>query len=546
MKKVPDENVSSFFRFAAAVAICIAATGPSSADSADLGMFNVTDYQAVNDGKTLCTEAIQAAVDACAQRGGGTVYFPPGIYLSGTIVLKSNVTLHLEAGAELRGSRDLKDYPSHVPELRSYTDLYTERSLLYAERAENITILGRGVIEGQSKHFQGWRTPKLRPYLIRFVECRNVRVRDVTLQRSANWTLHLLSCDDVVVDRIRINNLPAVNHNGDGIDVDSSRNIRIANCDISAQDDAIVLKSTTPRRCECVTVTNCTLKSERNGFKLGTETVGGFRSIVMSNCTIRDAHSTGITLLAVDGGDCEGICINNVVIENVRFSAIFLRLGNRARPYWIPRPGDKPSEAPPPPKVAALRDVIISNVIARGTTSTGIFMTGLPDHPIENVTLSNIKVEVQGRGNRSAAQRLDVPENESDYPNSNKFGPLPAYGVYARHMSNLRLHNLDLSFRKDDARAPVVCQDVRDLDLFGLRAATGTKADCVIRLRHSENAFIHGCRLDNPVDRIIDSSADCTGLRMVGNAFDESPSTSSSPSNTQAPRQKNQVLTTPL
>ncbi|MBN2022348.1 MAG: glycoside hydrolase family 28 protein [Pirellulales bacterium] len=501
-------------------ACVIAAAGASQARAGD-GLVNVADHRVAKDGKTLCTGPLQGLIDECAERGGGTVYFPPGTYLCGTLVLKSNVTLHLEAGATLLGSRNLDDYPPHVPALRSYTDLYTEKSVIYAEKAENIAIVGRGAIDGQGKWFPGRHAYKSRPYLIRLVECRNVRVRDVTLQHPAMWTLHLLACEDVVVDGARINSLPAVNDTNDGIDVDSSRRVRIANCDISTEDDAIAIKSTTPRRCEHVTVTNCTLRSDRNGFKLGTESVGGFRDITLSNCTIRDARGTGISLLAVDGGTCERIAINNVTIHNVRFSAIFLRLGNRGRSYWVARPGDKPSDAPPPPGVGAMRDVVISNVLATGSTTTGVFMTGLPGHPIENVTLSNVQVATAGGGTAKDARRLDVPEMEKDYPNSHKFGPLPAYGVYARHVTNLRLDNVELAFGKDDARAPVVFQDVRDLDLSGLRAETGPAADCAIRLRQVEGALIRACRPRNPIPRALDCSADCVGVKVSGNAFDE-------------------------
>jgi len=479
---------------------------------------NVADGVA-NDGKTLCTQRLQAVVDRCSERGGGTVYIPPGTYLCGTLVLKSNVTLYLEAGATLLASRNLNDYPSHVPQLRSYTDLYTERSVIYAERAHNIAIVGRGTIDGQGRFFPGRHAYKSRPYLIRLVECRNVRVRDVTLQHSASWTLHLLASEDVVVDGARINTLPVVNDTNDGIDVDSCRRVRIANCDISTEDDAIVLKSTTPRRCEDVAITNCVLRSERNAFKLGTESVGGFRNIAMSNCVIYDTRNTGITLLAVDGGVTEMISINNIVMRNVRGTAIFLRLGNRARPYWIARPGDKPSDAPPALGMGAMRNIIISNVQATGPARTGIVMTGLPGHPIEDVTLDNVRISTVGGGDTKGARRLDVPEMEKEYPNVHTFGVLPAYGFYGRHVINLRLHNLDLSFGADDARPPLVCQDVRQLDIFGLLAETGPKADCMIRLRQVNDGFIHGCRQHKPGRRIIEQSNECVGIKVAGNHF---------------------------
>ncbi|HLA85887.1 MAG TPA: glycoside hydrolase family 28 protein [Thermoguttaceae bacterium] len=497
----------------------IAAADASFAAPSGESFVNVVDHGVPNDGKTLCSRQIQAIVDRCAEQGGGTIYFPSGTYLCGTIVLKSNITLHLDAGALILASRNLKDYPPHVPAYRSYTDFYTEKSVLYAEKAENIAMVGRGTIDGQGKYFPGRHAYKSRPYLIRLIECRNVRARDVTLQHSASWTLHLLACEDVVVDGLRINTLPRYNDTNDGIDVDSSRRVRIANCDISTEDDAIVLKSTSPRPCEFVTITNCILRSERNGFKTGTESIGGFRYITMSNCIIEDARSTGITLGAVDGGTCEKINIDNVVIRNVRFCPIFLRLGNRARPYWVPRPHDKPSNAPPKASVGAMRDIMITNVQAAGGTVAGVFMTGIPGHPIENVTLSNLRITVPGGGNEKAARRLDVPELENAYPNSFVFGAIPAYGLYARHMSNLRLRDVEFSFVKADARPPVVCQNVRQLDLFGLLGQTGPKADCVIRLRQVEDAFIHGCRLRNPVARLIDRSKDCVGIDVTENVY---------------------------
>jgi polygalacturonase len=175
--------------------------------------------QGAGDGVRPNTKPIQAAIDACAKAGGGTVYFPAGTYLSGTIVLKSHVTLHLDSGAALLGSKNLEDYPAHIPALRSYTDTYTDKSLVYAEDVENIAITGHGVIDGQGAAFHG--PYKVRPYLMRFVSCRNVSVDGVTIKDSPMWVQHYLACDDVTIRGITVHS--RVNGNNDGIDIDGCR-----------------------------------------------------------------------------------------------------------------------------------------------------------------------------------------------------------------------------------------------------------------------------------------------------------------------------------
>jgi polygalacturonase len=503
--------------FALAAVLAAASSCPHCLASPPEGPFNVAQHGVTADGKTVCTQAIQALVDRCATQGGGTVYFPPGQYLSGTIVLKSNVTLQLESGATLLGSTNLTDYPAHVPEYRSYTDSYTDKSLIYAEKAEGIAIVGGGVIDGQGGSLRG--TYKGRPYLIRLIECSHVRLRDVTLQRSAMWTLHLLASDDVVADSLRINTLPPINHNNDGIDVDSCRYVRIANCYIDTEDDAIVLKSTSPRPNEHITITNCVLQSRCNAFKMGTESIGGFRNIAVSNCAIYSTGLSGIALETVDGGDLDGVSINNLAMRGAMGNAIFVCLGNRARPYWVARPGDKPGDAPPTPGMGKMRNIVISNVQATGVKGIGCLITGLPGHAIENVTLSNIRLRMAGGGTSQQAARLDVPEDERGYPEFTVFGTLPAYGLYCRHASNVRLDGVDLSVADDDARPAVVCQDVRQLDLCGLLAQAAPQSECLVRLRGIDGALVHGCLQPAPLRRMIDQSEDCRGVEVIGNAL---------------------------
>jgi polygalacturonase len=443
------------------------------------GALSVRDFGAAGDGVTLDTKALQDAIDTCARGGGGTLHFPAGTYLSGTLFLKSRVTLHLDAGATLRGSRDLRDYPSTVPALRSYTDNYTERSLIYAENVDQIGIAGRGVIDGQGAAFKG--AYKVRPYLLRFISCRDVSMRDVTIKDSPMWVQHYLACDGVLIDGIRVTS--TCNGNNDGIDIDGCQRVRIANCDIRSGDDAIVLKSTLDRPCRNVAITNCLLSSDCNAFKLGTESNGGFENIVLDNCTMYDTGLAGIALELVDGGTLDRVSISNVTMHNVR-GAIFIRLGNRARPF---------KEGMAPPGFGQLRRVRISHVQAVGANDIGCSITGLPGHPAEDIALEDVSLSFSGGGKAEDAQKT-VPEQETKYPEYSMFGRLPAYGFCCRHVRGLRLSRVQLAVAKPDARPSLICDDVADLEVCAWRAASATKANPLVVFNEVQDAFLHGCR----------------------------------------------------
>ena len=197
--------------------------------------------------------------------------------------------------------------------------------------------------------------------------------------------------------------------------------MRIANCDIRSGDDAIVLKSSLDRPCRNVVITNCTISSRCSAFKLGSETNGGFENIVLSSCAIYDTGNSGIALELVDGGTLERVSVSNVTMHNTR-NAIFIRLGNRARPF---------KEGAPKPGMGRLRHVRISNVQAIGADPVGCCITGLPDHPVEDIALDNVSIQFAGGGKPKFAHR-DVPELEKEYPEYWIFGRLPAYGFFCR------------------------------------------------------------------------------------------------------------------
>ena len=467
------------------------------------GRYNVRDFGAIGDGSALETHALQAAIDACAQAGGGTVLLPPGTYRAGTLFLKSHVTLSLENGATLRGSANLDDYPKRIPSVRSYTDEYTERSLLYGEGLENIAITGQGVIDGQGARFKG--SYKVRPYLIRMIACRNVCVKDITLKDSPMWVQHYLACDGVYIDGIRVQS--RCNGNNDGIDIDGCQQVRIANCEISSGDDAIVLKSTLDRPCRNVVITNCLLTSLCNAFKLGTESNGGFKDIALNNCVIYDTNIAGIALELVDGGTLDGVNISNVVMRNTK-GAIFIRLGNRARPFaaGMAKPGQ-----------GKLRNIKISGIQADGADTIGCSVTGLPDALAENITIADIRIRFAGGVGPEIATRA-VPEVAEKYPEHGMFNVLPAYGFYCRHVRGLRFSHVQLECVKPDGRPSLLCDDVEDLAVQDWDAAATSTARSVMHFRNVRKARVQGCRSSDLIETFVELEG--TGneaIRLIGN-----------------------------
>jgi len=363
-------------------------------------LYDVRDYGAKGDSKTLCTAAIQKAIDECANAGGGVVYFPPGKFLSGTVYMRSAVTLQLDAGSTLLGSADLKNYPQTVSGFKSYTDNYTDKSLIYGENLERIAIIGGGIIDGQGGSFKG--PYKQRPYMIRFIQCRGVVVKDVTIRNSPMWVQHYLACDDVHISGITVRSL--VNANNDGINIDSCHSVIISDCNIGSGDDAIVLKSTSARPCKNVVVSNCALSSRCNALKMGTESNGGFENIVITGCSIYDTRLAGVALEIVDGGVMDRVVVSNITMNKIG-APIFLRLGNRARLFKkdMGKPG-----------IGIMRNITISNIEATGANATGCAISGLPEAKIENVTFSNIRLSFVGGGTKEDADR-SVPEKAEDY-----------------------------------------------------------------------------------------------------------------------------------
>jgi polygalacturonase len=430
------------------------------------------------------TRHLQSAIDACARAGGGEVLFPAGCYRSGTLFLGSGVTLHLEKNAVLSASRDLSDYPRVSPKLRSRTDDYTERSLIYGENLQQVGIKGEGTIDGNGEAFFG---PQLeRPYLIRLISCKEVSVQGITLRDAAMWAQHYLACDDVAIKRVTVRSHRRLNN--DGLDLDGCHRVVIADCDIRSEDDAIVLKSTCNRPCQDVEIYGCTLSSDNNALKLGTESIAGFENISIHDCSIYDTRNSGIALEVVDGGKLDGVDVSNLTMRNVG-APIFVRLGNRARPAFAgaPRPG-----------IGSLENVRIHDITATGAGQVGCSITGLPNFPVRNVSLEDISITFRG-GAWTSSFRRTVAENAEKYPEHSMFGILPAYGFYCRHVQNLGFTNVNVGFENKDSRPSLVCDDVDGLQLTHWQGQTRKADSDPYRFINVNNARLDGAPFVVPV-----------------------------------------------
>ncbi len=425
-------------------------------------VFDVRGFGAKGSGERLDTQAFQAAIDACAE-DGGLVRVGPGRYVVGTIKLRSNVELHVEEGAEILGSTSLDDYSGdnqgavEAPEFN--------KCLIYAENARNISITGKGTINGRGAKANfptGRRGRKLdRPMLIRFVGCTDVTFTDITLRDSGSWCTHLVECDNITARRVTIDT--HVNANNDGVDLDGCANVLIEDCDIRSGDDAVCPKSTTRKLCENIVVRNCRITSNTAAFKCGTSSLGGFRNISFTDCEITDTRMGVIKLLLVDGGILEDITISNLTMRNVE-GPIFIRLGNRGRPYDVPitqvQHKDAAHEGVPTGRVKGIRiSNIRAQVVSEERKRWGIMIAGLSEHPVEDVLLEDIEVSFPGGGTAEEAQNI-VPEDETRYPEQFFFGTLPSWGAYVRHARHVEFRNVNLQTRAPDQRQRLILDDV--------------------------------------------------------------------------------------
>lgn len=447
----------------------------------------VTDYGARSDTSVQCTAVLQQCIDLCSSNGGGRVVIPAGHYKTGTIQLRSNVNLHLELGATLYGSTDLRDYRRMTTTYKSLRTHTPTIQLIYADSVQNVVIDGYGTIDGRGSVFpkQSWNDEGItRPHLLRFIQSSDITLRDVTLRNSGCWMQHYLACDRVRIDGIRVVNRN--NYNNDALDLDGCHDVIVRGISADSDDDGITLKSTSPRLCEDIVIADCVLSSHCNAVKLGTETNGGFRNIAIRNIVVRPSDDqrtqffgrprgiSALSLEIVDGGLMENVTVDGMTVTGTE-SPVFVRLAHRGRGWTFSRNGanafvaqnlqggnegatrsQKPDSVE---TVGTLRHIYINNVRARDCGNYGCSVTGLPGHPVEDVHLSNIVIHHRGgitRDQLPSIQKALRDEKAAEYPEATMWGPLPARGFYIRHARSVHFDNVEIQLQTPDARPDFV------------------------------------------------------------------------------------------
>ena len=459
-------------------------------------MYNVREFGAVGDGKAKDTAAIAAAIAAAGRAGGGTVLLPAGQYLTGTVALQSNITLHLDSGAVILGSGGPEDYPVMAAGTVEGLNQDVRQSLIWALDARDIAVVGRGTIDGQGWH---WWKPKprpdgearrlrenLRPRMVELLRCTNVRLAGITCRNSASWTIHPLVCDNVTVDGITICN-PPDSPNTDGINPEACANVRIANCHIDVGDDCITIKSGTEnepfrssRPCENITVTGCTMLHGHGGVVIGSEMAGGVRHVAIGNCVF-DGTDRGIRIKTCRGrgSAVECVSVSNVVMRGVRSVVHFTMFYTGT--HLDPAPdAHRVSFEPVGPGTPRVRNVRLSDILAEDCNEVG-YIAGLPEMPIEDVALVNVRV---------TARRA----------------------LFAARVRGLTLHDAQIAVA---AGPTVVCEDVEDLDIAGLRERGGETAGATIELTGVKGASVRDCR-PGPSGRLVRVEGEGSERIVVG------------------------------
>tara|TARA_B100001146_G_C16197431_1_gene442425 strand:- start:2596 stop:4149 length:1554 start_codon:yes stop_codon:yes gene_type:complete len=486
--------------------------------------YMITEFGAKPDGLTLNTKAIQSAIDKVSKKGGGKIIFPSGEFLSGSIILKSNIELHFEKGAVLLGSTNPDNYGSqNTKALNSEKERVapSRMALIVAHKVENIALTGAGTINGQGRklavtidslHHMGTRKVQnynyrrmrpnegSRPMLFAFTESKKITVTGLHLKNSACWGLFFERCSDMVLDRLKVTNRAFWNN--DGMDITDCKNVKVTNCDLDTADDGICFKSHFPDYYnDNIFVSNCTIRSSASAVKFGTASHGGFKNITIENIKVFDTFRSAIAIESVDGGDIENIKVSNLIAENTG-NAIFIRLGHRA--------GEKAGTI----KKIHIKDVKVQMPFGRPDINYDVrgpevdffhnpfpsSIVGIPGHNVQDVILENIDISFPGRASKAMGyipinDMGRVPEKIKDYPEFSMFGELPSWGFYIRHADGVTFKNVTINARDMDFRPAYVLDSAKNITIVDSDVIPMTQTHQLV-LKDAENILISNLKVD--------------------------------------------------
>jgi polygalacturonase len=489
-------------------------------------IYNVRDHGAKGDGKTLDTKAIQTAIDLCNKANGGTVLIPAGDFICGTIELKSNVTLHLSVQGRLLGSTRREDYSAGKGVPAGNGNIV----FVYAVNAENITIEGRGTIDGNGQAFYNGKGDNTgpgqrgvggnfdRPHLIVFYQCNNFLVKDVFLTRSAYHCFRILRCKQIQLHGIRIYN--RANKNNDGFHFNDSQYVHISNCDIQCQDDACALFGSN----QFVTVTNCSFSTRWSIFRFGS---GEAQNIVVNNCLIYDTYGCPVKISS-GKARIENLSFSNIIMRNVTgpIGIAFTNTNNRNNatdsaneaPSYVRNISFNGIRATVVEKPVNHPDILFGVNVFDGELNSCITLNGVGKAFLENISFTDVHVTYAGGGTKEQALKREVPQVAAEYFGvwaTQPFGP-PAYGLYARNVKNLTLHNVRFEYEKADARPAVVFDNVQDASVTGLSAKGSPDAE-LFRIINSKDILIAATRvLTNAAAFLQVEGEACEGIVVNG------------------------------
>ncbi|HEU5080381.1 MAG TPA: glycosyl hydrolase family 28 protein [Opitutaceae bacterium] len=500
-----------------------AADAPTSASDANRGarIYNIRDHGAKGDGTSLDSAAVQAAIDLCAQDGGGTVLVPAGDFVVGTLELRSHVTLHLAARGRLLGSAD----PAHYRAGAGIPSGNGNIVLLSAHDADNVTIEGPGTIDGNGARFFNGRGDNTgpgakssegyfqRPHLLVFHRCRNLRLRDAFLTASAYHCVRILECERVFIEGVRIHN--RVNKNNDGFHFNSSRYVHISNCDVACQDDACALFGSN----QFVTVVNSSFSTRWSVFRFGG---GEAENITISNCLIYETYGCPIKMRCGARSRFENITFSNLILKDVT-GPISIGLDSRSR---------RPSSDRRPATPGVVRNIAFNGIRASvvgvgrqhadlpfpseyrpGETRTCITLNGVGEEFLENISFTDVQVTFDGGGTAEEAGRA-IPQLAGEYF---EIGTPSAYGLFARNVRGLTLNGVRFEMRQPDARPAVVLERVADASFNSFAAQGSPSAQALVRCVDSHDLLLTACRVLTPVSIFLRAEgAACAGITIDG------------------------------